>query len=272
MIVFPKAKINIGLRITGKRPDGYHNIETLFYPVSLSDALEIVILSGSHKKDILSVTGVETGSSTENNMVIKALRKLRERYTFPFLKIHLHKAIPVGAGLGGGSSDAVCMLKSINRFFGLKISNDDLKAMALELGSDCPFFIDYIPVFASGRGEISHPIKPVLTDYYLLLLNPKKGINTGEAYANCKPGLPETSLLQLADRPVEEWRELIINDFEEYSFRKYPFIGDIKNELYKCGAIFSLMSGSGSSVYGIFSGEPDIPDKLNEYVIFKAFM
>jgi len=272
MIVFPKAKINIGLRITGRRPDGYHNIETLFYPVSLSDALEFVVLSDSHKRDVLSVTGIKTGDNTENNLVIKALRKLRERYSFPFLKIHLHKTIPVGAGLGGGSSDAVCFLKSINRNFGLKINLSDLKTLALELGSDCPFFIDFVPVYASGRGEISHPIKPILTNYYLLLLNPGIGINTGKAYANCNPELPAPSLLQLAERPIEEWKDLIINDFEEYSFRKYPVIGSLKNALYKSGAIFSSMSGSGSSVYGIFSGKPKIPDKLNDYVIFEGMM
>jgi 4-diphosphocytidyl-2-C-methyl-D-erythritol kinase len=272
MIVFPKAKINLGLRITGKRPDGYHDIETLFYPVSLSDALEFVVSAEPLEKDILTVTGINTGSDPEDNLVIKTARKLREKYSFPLLKIHLHKVIPVGAGLGGGSSDAAHLLKAINSYFGLFIDEQNLKATALEMGSDCPFFIDDIPAFASGRGEILKPIRPVLTGYSLLLLNPGIGINTREAYQNCRPEHPSTSLLQLIDRPVTEWKELIINDFEDYAFKRYPLIGDIKKELYNSGAIFSSMSGSGSTVYGIFTEKPKVPDKLKDFVIFEGVM
>ena len=172
MIVFPKAKINLGLRITAKRTDGYHDIETIFYPVNLSDALEFVISNNTAKADSLTVTGIDTGGQTEDNLVIKAIRLLREKHSFPCLRIHLHKAIPVGAGLGGGSSDAACLLKAINRCFSLNINRKSLMAMALELGSDCPFFIDCVPSYATGRGEIIHPIKQLLTGYYLLLLYP----------------------------------------------------------------------------------------------------
>jgi 4-diphosphocytidyl-2-C-methyl-D-erythritol kinase len=272
MIVFPKAKINLGLRITGKRPDSYHDIETLFYPVRLSDALEFVVLSEPLKKDNLIVTGINTGSDPEDNLVLKTVRKLREKYSFPLLKIHLHKVIPVGAGLGGGSSDAAHLLKAINRYFGLNIDEKKLKAKALELGSDCPFFIDCDPAFASGRGEVFKPIRPVLTGYYILLINPGIEINTREAYQNCRPENPSTSLLQLIDRPITEWKELMINDFEDYAFKKFPLIGDIKNELYSSGALFSSMSGSGSSVYGIFSEKPEIPGRLKDFLIWEEVL
>ena len=272
MIIFPQAKINLGLRITGKRPDGYHDIETLFYPVRLSDALEFVLLDASLKKDVFSITGINMGSNPEDNLVLKAVKKLRETHSFPLLKIHLHKAIPVGAGLGGGSSDAACLLKSLNRRFGLSIDEQNLKTIALELGSDCPFFINCSPSFASGRGEILKPIKPVLAGYYLVLLNPGVGVSTREAYQNCRPENPDNSLLQLIDHPVTEWKELIINDFEEFAFRKHPLIGEIKMELYKSGALFSSMSGSGSSVYGIFSKKSNIPDILKDFVIYEGVM
>ncbi len=272
MIVFPKAKINLGLRVTGKRPDGYHDIETIFYPVGLRDALEFVVSKEPLNRDVLTVTGISTGSGPDNNIVIKTVKKIRKKYSLPFLKIHLHKVIPPGAGLGGGSSDAASLLKAINICFGLFIDEYDLKAMALELGSDCPFFIESTPSFASGRGEKSEHIKPVLTGYYLVLLNLGIVINTKEAYLNCRPEQPSTSLLHLIDSPVNEWRGRIINDFEDFTFKKYPQIGDIKKELYKSGALFSSMTGSGSSVYGIFSGKTNLPDQLSENVIFEGMI
>jgi 4-diphosphocytidyl-2-C-methyl-D-erythritol kinase len=273
MIVFPKAKINLGLRITGKRDDGYHNIETVFYPVNLYDALEFVVSPESQDKDVLTVTGISVGVSPEENIVMKAVSKLRERYSFPRLKIHLHKAIPHGAGLGGGSSDAGCMLKALNRHFQLSIGEKELKSLALDIGSDCPFFIDGDPSFASGRGEILEAVNPVLSGYYLLLLNPGVGINTGEAYRNCIPGNPAASLMLLIENDIKEWKGLILNDFEEYAFKKHPVIRQIKEELYAYGALFGSMSGSGSSVYGIFSGKPkNIPDQLREMVIWEGTM
>jgi 4-diphosphocytidyl-2-C-methyl-D-erythritol kinase len=270
MIVFPNAKINIGLRISGIRPDGYHDIETIFYPIMLTDALEFVITDQAVKEDILIVTGINTGSRPENNLIIKTIDKLRERHSFPFLKIHLHKVIPVGAGLGGGSSDAACLLKVLNKRFELNIDDQDLKARALELGSDCPFFVDCIPSFASGRGEILTAVRSALTNYYLVLINPGVGISTREAYQNCLQRPVSTSLLELYEHPVNEWKGLIYNDFEDYAFRKLPVIRDIKEALYGSGALFSLMSGSGSSVYGIFPGKPELPKKLTEYVIWEG--
>jgi 4-diphosphocytidyl-2-C-methyl-D-erythritol kinase len=273
MIVFPKAKINLGLRITVKRNDGYHNIETVFYPVSLCDALEFVASPEPDKKDLLNVTGISVGVKPEENIVMKAVSKLREKYSFPWLKIHLHKAIPHGAGLGGGSSDAAFMLKSLNKHFTMSIDESEIKSIALDIGSDCPFFLDGDPAFACGRGEILESIKPVLSGYYLLLLNPGVEINTREAYLDCKPETPLTSLLQLTARDITEWKDLILNDFEEFAFKKYPVIRKIKDELYRSGAIFSLMSGSGSSVYGIFARKPgNIPGRLRKMVIWEGSM
>jgi 4-diphosphocytidyl-2-C-methyl-D-erythritol kinase len=271
MVVFPKAKINLGLRITGKRNDGYHNIETVFYPVSLCDALEFVVSAPQDGKDILTVTGIAVGVSSEDNIVMKAVMKLREKYSFPRLRIHLHKAIPHGAGLGGGSSDAACMMKSLNRHFSLSIGNNELKALALEIGSDCPFFIDGDPAFASGRGEILEPINHVLSGLYLMLLNPGVRINTSEAYRNCRPEIPADSLLQFASLDITKWRGHILNDFEEFAFKKHPVIKQIRDDLYSTGALFSSMSGSGSSVYGIFSGRPgNLPGHLRPMVIWEG--
>lgn len=268
MLVFPKAKINVGLRITGKRSDGYHNIETIFYPVSLCDALEIVVNTKGSDRDVLTITGYDLPGSAEENMVIRSVRKLRENFNIPFLKIHLHKSIPAGAGLGGGSSDAAFMLKNLNRIFGLSLSADKLKSIASGLGSDCPFFIDCQPSFASGRGEILLPVSSVLNGFYGVLLNPGISVSTKEAYDNCVPSVPGTSLNELINRPIAEWKELVINDFEKTIFKRHPQIEMIKQALYDTGAVYSSMSGSGSTVYGIFNERPVIPDRFKKLVIF----
>ena len=272
MIVFPNAKINIGLRITGKRSDGYHDIETIFYPVSLSDVLEFVVSDQKVNRDLLKVTGIETGSTTEENLVLKTISKLREKYSIPFLNIHLHKVIPVGSGLGGGSSDAASILKVINKHFSLNLDGQDLEATALELGSDCPFFIENNPSFASGRGEILTPVGPVLEGYHLVIINPGVSIGTMEAYRNCSPRPAGKSLRELIGKPLTEWKYLIKNDFEDFAFKKLPIIGGIKKGLYQAGAVFSLMSGSGSTVYGIFTEKPVMPEKLRELVIWEGLM
>lgn len=272
MIVFPIAKINIGLHITAKRSDGYHDIESVFYPVMLCDALELVVAKKQDGKDHLTETGMKTGSDPDSNLVIKTAQKLRERYNYPYLDIHLHKAIPTGAGLGGGSSDSACLLRAINRVFHLDIHKEELKEISLEIGSDCPFFIDGVPAMATGRGEKLTPANHFLSGHYLTLLNPGVGINTKKAYQKCTPKKSDISLEQMITRPVTDWKGLIKNDFEEFAFRQHPVIGDIKENLYKAGALFSLMSGSGSSVYGIFREKPDLPDMLTRYVIFEGWM
>jgi 4-diphosphocytidyl-2-C-methyl-D-erythritol kinase len=188
----------------------------------------------------------------------------------PYLRIHLHKNIPSGAGLGGGSSDAAFMLKAVNRTFSLGLSAPDLKNIAAGLGSDCPFFIDCLPSFASGRGEILIPAGTILEDYYAVLVNPGIKISTSEAYGNCSPSKPPTPLHTLVKRPVNEWKENIVNDFEKTVFPFHPEIKEIKQALYSSGAVYSSMSGSGSAVYGIFKEKPVIPGDLRRLVIYEG--
>jgi len=272
MISFPKAKINIGLRIIRKRPDGFHDIETFFYPISLCDALEFVVPPGKVTADELTVTGIDIRTRNEKNLVIRAVRKLREKFPVPFLKIHLHKAIPSGAGLGGGSSDAACFMKSINRCFDLSLSEDELRTYALELGSDCPFFINPEPTVARGRGEELKVMGPVLEGYYAALINPGIHISTKEAYLNSKPGVPENSLEKLITGNPCEWMNTLHNDFEDYVFSLYPQLGEIKRSLYRSGALYASMSGSGSTMYGIFREKPEINRKLRNQLIWQGLL
>lgn len=270
MITFPKAKINLGLRVTGIRSDGYHDIETVFYPVGLTDALEFVVFPGNVKEDELVVTGINIGTCQENNLVIRAVKRLRESVPVPFLRIHLHKAIPSGAGLGGGSSDAAYMLRGINKWMNLSVSDSKLKSLALELGSDCPFFIDPVPSLATGRGEILKPVGPLLEGFYIILLNPGISISTRDAYLNSQISQSEINLQVLVNQPVIDWEKSITNDFEDYAFKLYPQIAGLKNGLYSNGAVYSSMSGSGSTVYGLFEKKPEINGKLRKYVIYEG--
>lgn len=270
MIVFPISKINLGLRITSKRPDGYHDIETIFYPAGLHDALEFIIPEEDPGKDILVTSGIDTGAQGADNLVLKALALLRENHPIPHIKIHLHKTIPVGAGLGGGSSDAACFLKSINRFFSFRLTDEELHASALRLGSDCPFFIEAKPAYATGRGEVMSPVNVNLEGLYLVLLNPGVKISTKEAYGNCKPNKPEESLQEVISRPVEEWKDSVVNDFEDYAISRYPLIGELKSGLYESGAVFSLMTGSGSTVFGLFKDKPALSADLKKYLIYSG--
>lgn len=272
MVIFPKAKINIGLRITEKRSDGFHNLQTIFYPVCLCDAVEFVVPEQLLENDILTVSGIMHEQDPANNLVMRAIKKIRAIKQIPFLRVHLHKAIPVGAGLGGGSSDAASIIRSINRYFNLEISNDRLKEIALELGSDCPFFIDCIPSFAEGRGEILIPVKPLSENLHLLMVNPGIHVSTAEAYGSCIPERPETDLREIYNLEVAEWKNLMINDFEEPVFKKYPQIAELKKSMLDMGAIYSSMSGSGSTVYGIFSREPEIPQSLRSQVIYSGVL
>lgn len=272
MLVFPKVKINLGLRITGKRNDGFHDIETLFYPVNYCDALEMVINTGGSDMDILTVTGHELHDNPEKNLVLKAVKRLREYSSFPFMNIHLHKNIPAGAGLGGGSSDAAGALKILRKIFSLPLDNDKLKTIAASLGSDCPFFIDEQPVFAYGRGEILEPAGNILAGLYIIILNPGFSVSTKEAYENCIPAKPERALSDLVKNPINSWKNLIINDFEMTVFKRYPQIGMIKQTLYDSGALYSSMSGSGSSVYGIFEKKTEINETIRKLLIFEGYL
>ena len=272
MILFPTAKINIGLYITEKRPDGFHNIETLFYPVPFCDALEFVQSDSQSASDSLIVTGIESIGKPEDNLIIKAVKKLREKKNFPILKLHLHKVIPAGAGLGGGSSNAAFLLKGINSFYDLDMTDKELKDIALELGSDCPFFIDAAPAYASGRGEILAPLKTeALNKHYLVLVKPDKCINTKAAYMNCRPAPASISLNSIVDNiPLAQWKDMIKNDFDEYAFSEEPLIAKLIDEMYNAKAVFSLMSGSGSTVYGIFKNKPQLSDLLKKHLIWQG--
>jgi 4-diphosphocytidyl-2-C-methyl-D-erythritol kinase len=270
MVIFPKAKINLGLRITAKRSDGYHDIETIFYPVNFCDALEFIAAPNGVDHDSIAVTGLNPGGSPDDNLVIKAVRLLRSHYEFPFLKIHLHKAIPAGAGLGGGSSDAAAIMKAVNKYFVLGITDTELRSLALEIGSDCPFFILCQPALARGRGEQLEILKEFLAGYYFVLVNPGIHVSTREAYMNCHPLIPENDLAELVKMPVKSWKDAITNDFEKYVFEKHPLTGEMKQMFYSSGALYSSMSGSGSSIYGLFTDRPFLPEKLRKFVIFEG--
>jgi 4-diphosphocytidyl-2-C-methyl-D-erythritol kinase len=267
MVVFPKAKINIGLRIVEKRPDGFHNIETFFYPVALADALEFVVRKDGRKSDILRVTGVMGDADPENNLVMKAVKLMHKSFDFPGIRIHLHKTIPVGGGLGGGSSDAAGMLRVLNRYFGFGLNPEELRSFAGRLGSDAPFFVDSTPSFAEGVGNILSELPLDLKEYHISLLYPGINISTAEAYAGCEPCPSGLSLRQLLMLPVSGWRGRVINDFELNIFRRYPQLGKLKMALYEAGALYASMSGSGSVIYGIFEDSPVLPNSLSKYLL-----
>ncbi len=271
MTLFPNAKINIGLYVTGKRKDGYHDIESLFYPVGVRDALEFVVQKPGLDFDEFTVTGIETDCSMNDNLVMKALNQLRNYYTIPPLKIHLHKVIPPGSGLGGGSSDAAFMLMYLNRYFKLGIDKDGLKEQAMKIGSDCAFFISNKASFISGRGEVITESDFTLEGRYMLIVYPGIHISTAEAYSMVSPGIPVKKIGEQIKEPVHTWRDKINNDFQDVIISKHPAIGDIISRMYDEGALYCSMSGSGSAVYGIFD---EIPGRSNyhDYWIWKGML
>lgn len=261
MITFPNAKINLGLNITAKRPDGYHNLETVFYPVPIEDALEIHVQNNStDKKFALHQAGMEITGNAEDNLVVKAYLLLDKEFNLPPVDIHLYKHIPSGAGLGGGSSDAAFMLKLLNERFELKLTDEKLEEYAATLGADCAFFIKNTPTYAEGIGNIFSPLSLSLKGYQILLVKPDIFVSTREAFSLIRPHEPEYSLKEIITHPVSEWKEQMVNDFEASVFPQYPVIGEIKEELYKNGAMYAAMSGSGSSVFGLFAPDITIPD------------
>lgn len=260
MITFPNAKINLGLNITEKRPDGYHNLETIFYPIPVEDALEIHILSDGNEKFRLHQAGLEIAGEVESNLVVKAYKLLDEQFDLPPVDIHLFKHIPSGAGLGGGSADAAFMLKLLNEKFNLELSNEILEEYAARLGADCAFFIQNIPTYAEGIGNVFSPVSLSLKEYQLWLVKPDIFVSTRDAFSQIKPRHPEMSLKEIIQMPVSEWKKYMKNDFEESVFPQFPAIGEIKEEMYRQGAIYASMSGSGSSVYGLFATNAVLPD------------
>lgn len=263
MISFPNAKINLGLNIVEKRPDGYHNLETIFYPICLEDALEIVAPTNAQEECELHTTGIALEGNTENNLVVKAYRLLQKEYSLPPIRIYLHKNIPSGAGLGGGSSDASFMLKMLNKRFDLRLSDTKLEEYAGRLGADCAFFIRNKPVFATGIGTIFHPIELSLNGFHLVLVKPDIFVSTRDAFAQMMPTRPAQSLPEIIKAPIEEWRERgMVNDFERTVFARHPQIKEIKEELHRQGAVYAAMSGSGSSVFGLFNAPPTFSKQL----------
>ncbi|MDH5380043.1 MAG: 4-(cytidine 5'-diphospho)-2-C-methyl-D-erythritol kinase [Cyclobacteriaceae bacterium] len=254
MILFPYAKINIGLDVIEKRTDGYHSICSVFYPVLLRDTLEIVPAGNL----IFNSSGLPIPGNKDQNLVIKAWELLRDKFKIGPVKIFLDKRIPMGAGLGGGSSDAAFALKIMNQIFDLQLNIDNLMELAAELGSDCPFFLMDAPALATGRGTDLKEIPLYLSKYWLYVISPKIHISTSEAYGELTPEVPEKNLQDLIVMPLEEWKNNIKNDFEKGVFRKYPELNEIKNNLYKRGALYASLTGTGSSVYGIFAERPEM--------------
>jgi len=272
MILFPNAKINLGLNILRKRVDGYHELETVFYPIGLKDGLEFI--ENKYNKIIFSNSGIPLNIDLEENIVVKAYRLLAEDYPLPGLDIHLHKVIPFGAGLGGGSSDAAFLLKGLNENFGLGLTPDQLRRYAYRLGADCSFFIGDRPAFATGIGEKLHAIDLSLNGYFLVLVKPPVGVGTKAAYAGIKPGTPKRSLTDIIHLSPQKWQEHLVNDFEVSVFPLFPEIGEIKSKLLSHGAIYAAMSGSGSSVFGLFKDEPklELADFPPDFFVWKEWI
>jgi 4-diphosphocytidyl-2-C-methyl-D-erythritol kinase len=258
MVTFPNGKINLGLNIVNKRTDGYHDIETIFYPIKLNDAIEVIKKNNIH----FSVTGLAIDGDQENNLSIKAFHLLKKDFPqLPPIHLHLHKTIPLGAGLGGGSADGAFTLKLLNKKFDLGLSEKQLVEYSLQLGSDCPFFISNKPCFATGRGEMLEQIDLDLSQFKIVIVHPGVHVSTAWAFSTIKPGAPKKSIKEISKQPIETWKQELKNDFEEPVFNKYPEIKKIKDDLYTAGAIYSSMSGSGSAVYGYF--EKDKPLSLS---------
>lgn len=263
MIVFPCAKINLGLNIVSKREDGYHNLETVFYPIPLYDALEIKYMDEKFPSQVacdLKVTGNAVECDEQNNLVVKAYNLLAEDYKLPRVHAHLYKHIPSQAGLGGGSSDAAFMIRLLDERFRLNIGNPEMEKYAARLGADCAFFIEAEPAYAEGIGDELMPVdgpKGNLNGYYLAIVKPDIAVSTREAYAAITPTAMSKSCREIVRQPIETWKEELVNDFEAPIFKLHPELAEIKEKLYQQGAKYAAMSGSGSALFGIFETEPN---------------
>ena len=257
MISFPNAKINLGLNIVERRHDGYHNIETIFCPIPLTDVLEMV--PSCDGETSLTCYGNPVDCPVEKNLVMKAYCLMQQRYSLPPVAMHLYKHIPDGAGLGGGSSDAAHAMVMLNKMFDLKIDNEELASLAASLGADCAFFIYNRPMMATGIGDVLTPIDVSLSGKTLLLVKPPMGVDTRTAYSRVVPAPATVRLPEVISRPVEAWDGLLVNDFEPSVFAALPQLWLIKAQLLDAGAQYAAMSGSGSTVFGLFAS-----DKLAE--------
>ena len=276
MLVFPNCKINLGLHILNKREDGFHNLKTVFYPIQLKDVLEVIqkadgISSTQNSELIFTSSGLEITGDEQNNLCIKAYNLLKKEFpSLPPVQMHLHKAIPMGAGLGGGSADAAFTLKLLNKKFQLGLSKEQLISYALQLGSDCPFFILNKPCYATGRGELLEPVELDLSAFQFAIINPGIHINTGWAFEQLnidgsgRPERPDPKTI--IHQHISTWKNELSNDFEAPVCKAHPEIASIKQQLYNAGAVYASMTGSGSTVFGIFEKEPEL-EFPNAYLV-----
>ena len=260
MITFPLAKINLGLNVVERRPDGYHNLQTVFMPVPLTDALEVYEMDAAFPSEMdcdLKVTNIAVEGDEQRNLVVRAYNMLKAEFPqMPRVHAHLRKDIPTQAGMGGGSSDCAAMLLLLNRMFSLGLTQQQLIDRAAQLGADCPIFILNRPAYAEGIGEKLTPIELSLKDYYLAIVRPNIPVPTKEAFSRIKPHMPAKNCLDIVRQPIDTWRHELVNDFEESVFALHPEIGAVKQRLYDLGAVYAAMSGSGSALFGIFKKEP----------------
>lgn len=267
MITFPIAKINLGLNVVEKRPDGYHNLETVFYPVQLKDALEVQPMDELFPSSVdcdLKVTNIAIEGDEQRNLVVRAYHLLKQDFPqIPRVHAHLYKAIPTQAGMGGGSSDCAAMLLLLNRMFQLQLSQQQLINYAARLGADCPIFILNHPAYAEGIGERLQPIEVNLSGYYLAVVRPDIPVPTKEAFSLIKPQKPLKNCRTIVGQPIETWRDELINDFEQSVFALHPELREVKEWLYRIGAVYAAMSGSGSALFGIFRSQPDLSGEFS---------
>ncbi len=286
MISFPSCKINIGLQLTERRPDGFHNLLSAFYPVGWTDVLEIIpAVSDENKSEQLidseQVTFTTSGlpipgdsdpgvGPPARNLCVRAYLRLRADFDLPPVQMHLHKIVPIGAGLGGGSADAAATINLLNEQFNLGLTVAQREAYARELGSDCAFFVQSKPQYCLEKGDVFEPIDLDLSGFHILLVYPNLAISTAEAYAGVTPCQPAIPLRALLEQPIEQWRGTVHNDFEDSLFPKYPILAEIKAQLYDAGAIYASLSGSGSTLYGIFNAPPNLPPPFSRYTVWES--
>lgn len=251
MITFPNAKINLGLNILKKRDDGFHEIETIMWPLKLTDALEIIPAHDGVSR--FTMSGNSLTCDGKPNLCQRAWQLMQQNTGIGPVHMHLHKTIPAGSGLGGGSADAAFTLKMLNSLFHCNLSIPELKTLAAAIGSDCPFFIENTPSIATGRGEVLEPIGLQLSGLHLLLVVPRVPVNTAQAYSNVSPEMPIVPLLSAVQLPLEEWKSLVFNKFEDSVFVQHPLLKEMKHNLYAHGAVYVSMSGSGSAIFGLFA-------------------
>lgn len=268
MLSFPNAKINIGLYITEKRSDGFHNLESCFYPVGWSDVLEIL----PAKELSFKSTGIEIPGNPDTNLCLKAYHLVSQDFNIPSAMIHLHKIVPIGAGLGGGSADCAFTIKTLNELFELNMSVEIMENYARQLGSDCAFFIQNRPKFCLGKGDEFSEINVDLSDKFIVMVNPNIHISTAEAYSGVIPQKSNIDLREILQKPVNQWIDVVKNDFENHLLHKYPVIENIKNSLYTRGAEYASMTGSGSTVFGIFNQEIDLKEVFSNYSVWQGKM